>query len=145
MKLRRWIICFAVVEFNLDTGVSRVRATPLRSSSLLLISTAAPQPDLDNVYPPTRFSAAVQSNIAFSSLPEGELPTAGAHAYSWRIPISPPTKEEERKVGYKSPDPLPEGGDGWLYGFVWFQQEKVGFVLLCSSVESLTSFSLSTE
>lgn len=83
------------------------------------------QPDLDNVYPPTRFSAAVQTNIAFSSLPEGDLPTAGAHAYSWRIPVLPPTREEQELEGYKPPDPLPEGGDGWLYGFVWFSQEKV--------------------
>ncbi|KDE04606.1 hypothetical protein MVLG_04986 [Microbotryum lychnidis-dioicae p1A1 Lamole] len=65
-RLRRYILCFAIVEFDIDLG-----------------------PALSEVYPPTRFPKSLRSNIAFSSLPEGEdqLPTAGAHTFSWRIPI----------------------------------------------------------
>ncbi|SDA02981.1 BZ3500_MvSof-1268-A1-R1_Chr11-1g03247 [Microbotryum saponariae] len=65
-RLRRYILCLAIVEFDIDLG-----------------------PALSEVYPPTRFPKSLQSNIAFSSLPEGEdqLPTAGAHIFSWRIPL----------------------------------------------------------
>ncbi|GAA5821580.1 hypothetical protein JCM11251_000919 [Rhodosporidiobolus azoricus] len=133
-RLRRWVIGFAVVEFDIDTG-----------------------PNLDNTYPPIRFPPAIRSNIAFSSLPEGDLPSfshpspaalssstsstaasssAGDNGYSyhWRIPY--PTGSELREaeealgkdVGGKGKEvfrlPATEEGDGALHGFVWFVQEK---------------------
>ncbi|KAK4699375.1 hypothetical protein P7C70_g6887, partial [Phenoliferia sp. Uapishka_3] len=97
-RMRRWLVAFAVVEFDLDLG-----------------------PDLISLYPPTPLSPALQSNIAFSSLPEGDMPTAGAHTYSWTIPI-PRTEVEDRDEGVAK-DRLPDV-DGNLYGFVYFVQEK---------------------
>ncbi|ORY77594.1 hypothetical protein BCR35DRAFT_305344 [Leucosporidium creatinivorum] len=105
-RLRRWIICFALVEFDLDTGP--------------LLTTLYPAPPSSLPFPPS-----LQQNIAFSSLPEGDLPTAGAHAYTWRIPIPKPTGEKgkEREVAEESGEEWRKG-DGCLHGFVWFVQEK---------------------
>ncbi|GAA5888984.1 hypothetical protein JCM6882_009707 [Rhodosporidiobolus microsporus] len=130
-RLHRWIVAFAVVEFDIDTG-----------------------PNLDNTYPPIRFPPEVKSNIAFSSLPEGDLPSfsqpstaslssstsstssatssaAGdnGYAYHWRIPYpseSELRRAEEQLGRGKEVYRLPEGdeGDGALHGFVWFVQEK---------------------
>ncbi|GAA6023546.1 hypothetical protein JCM10207_005712 [Rhodosporidiobolus poonsookiae] len=143
-QLRRWIVTFALVEFDIDSG-----------------------PNLDNAYPPVRFPAKVKQNIAFSSLPEGDLdlpspspssslssssssssataPEPQGYAYSWRIPY--PSEGELRRAeqaegaqGGKEVYRLPgrggtggqaegadgeeEEGDGALHGFVWFVQEK---------------------
>lgn len=73
---------------------------------------------LDTTYPTTSFSPSLSANIAFSSLPEGDLPTAGAHSYSWRIPL-PRGETLDKGVAEE------EEGDGCLHGFVYFQTEKV--------------------
>ncbi|GAA5974307.1 hypothetical protein JCM11641_006725 [Rhodosporidiobolus odoratus] len=123
-RLKRWIITFAIVEFDIDAG-----------------------PNLDNCFPPVRFPLDVKSNIAFSSLPEGDLPAFSpvastsatiptsstsrhepqGYAYHWRIPY--PSEGELRKAEAakgKEVLRLPEGedGDGALHGYVWFVQEK---------------------
>ncbi|KAM0791909.1 hypothetical protein ACM66B_004163 [Microbotryomycetes sp. NB124-2] len=96
-RLHRWMWCFAVVEFDLDTG-----------------------PILDNVYPNVNLHPLVKANIAFSSLPEGELPSSKVLTYSWRIPT-----DVHNSITEKSPpDRPPPGGDGFLHGFVYFAQEK---------------------
>ena len=77
--------------------------------------------ELRSIYPPTRLSPDIQANIAFSSLPEGEMPTAGAHMYSWTIPIPQKEKSEDEGV---AKDAVPDV-DGNLYGVVYFVQEKV--------------------
>lgn len=123
-RMRRWMVCWASVEFNLDTGVRRSVVKLAPASRLLIAYIWHPprkQPELSSVYPPVALPKAVRSNIAFSSLPEGDLPTAGPHAYSWRIPLPPPTAAE----GDEQMKELPSGGDGCLHGFVWFVQEKV--------------------
>lgn len=84
--------------------------------------------DLDNVYPPTNFSPALKANIAFSSLPEGDDPVGRPHSYSWRIPVPPDAVERDPAI--RRPDKLPDA-DGFLYGFVYFVQEKVGFWSAC--------------
>ncbi|GAA6050976.1 hypothetical protein JCM3770_005351 [Rhodotorula araucariae] len=70
-RLRRWLVCFALVDFDIDSG-----------------------PILDNAFPTTRFPPATATNIAFSSLPEAPalpaphlLPDHG-YAYHWRIPCN---------------------------------------------------------
>ena len=75
-------------------------------------------PSLDATYPPTPLSPELGANIAFSSLPEGELPVAGAAAYHWRIPIP---SQDKITLEWCRSDPR---HDGALHGFVWFVQEK---------------------
>ncbi|GAA5989022.1 hypothetical protein JCM10908_006273 [Rhodotorula pacifica] len=123
-RIKRTLVTFALVEFDIDSG-----------------------PNLDNTYPPTRFPRSIQQNIAFSSLPEGaDLPLPGSgqeegYAYSWRIPY--PSEEElvradadaAARAGEEGKDrrverlPLAseqeeEGGGGSLYGYVWFVREQ---------------------
>ncbi|GAA5865062.1 hypothetical protein JCM8547_007700 [Rhodosporidiobolus lusitaniae] len=138
-RLRRYILTFALVEFDIDQG-----------------------PNLDNAFPPVRFPPDVKSNIAFSSLPEGDLPSfspvaststasppapgENGYAYHWQIPYPSEgdlrraeqadwekARSEGRANGAvngkgkgKEVFRLPEGdeGDGALHGFVWFVQEK---------------------
>jgi hypothetical protein len=62
---RRYALCFALVQFDLDKG-----------------------PDLDSVFPAYPFTASEKADIAFSSFPD----TAAAHSnsvsftFNWRIP-----------------------------------------------------------
>ncbi|BGO94502.1 hypothetical protein NBRC10512_000305 [Rhodotorula toruloides] len=114
-RLRRWIVCFAVVEFDIDSG-----------------------PNLDNVFPATRFPPAIKQNIAFSSLPEGaDIPPPsalpdGGYSYHWRIPYPPESQlwRIDDKLGKgKEVERLPKvdedaEGPGALHGFVWFVREK---------------------
>lgn len=112
-----------------------------------------PQQNLDNCYPPVRFPPSIKSNIAFSSLPEGDLPSLSpssssslaetGYRYHWRIPypsegeLREAEEEEERKGGgrremwrlpkRREEEDGGEDGDGALHGFVWFVQEKVRF------------------
>ncbi|GAA5954973.1 hypothetical protein JCM21900_005952 [Sporobolomyces salmonicolor] len=104
--INRWILAFVLVDFDIDTG-----------------------PNLDNAYPPVRFPDAMAQNIAFSSLPEGEMHnlTENGYCYSWRIPY--PAEDELKRVEKgkgKEIERLPviDEGDGALHGFVWFAQEK---------------------
>jgi hypothetical protein len=89
---------------------------------------------LDNNYPHFTLPPSVQHQLAFSSLPEGDLPatiTEQGYAYNWRIPYPP--EEELRKLDEKGkpvlrlPKPATEEeeNDGGLYGYVWFNQEQV--------------------
>ncbi|BGP34668.1 hypothetical protein JCM10296v2_006490 [Rhodotorula toruloides] len=114
-RLRRWIVCFAVVEFDIDSG-----------------------PNLDNVFPATRFPPAIKQNIAFSSLPEGaDIPPPsalpdGGYSFHWRIPYPPESQlwRIDAKLGKgKEVERLPKvdedaEGPGALHGFVWFVREK---------------------
>ncbi|GAA5883187.1 hypothetical protein JCM1840_005037, partial [Sporobolomyces johnsonii] len=105
-RINRWLLAFVLVDFDIDTG-----------------------PNLDNAYPPVRFPAALAQNIAFSSLPVGEMHrlTENGYCYSWRIPY-PPEEELERAEKGKGKEierlPVVDEGDGALHGFVWFAQEK---------------------
>ncbi|POY76233.1 hypothetical protein BMF94_0428 [Rhodotorula taiwanensis] len=125
LNLRRTVLTFAVVEFDIDSG-----------------------PNLDNTYPATRFPPAVNTNIAFSSLPEGaDLPpppttsvsAAGdeqGYAYSWKIPYPPPDElvriDNAADLGpdkhvFRLPatsEESREQGTGALYGYVWFVREQ---------------------
>ncbi|BGP42757.1 hypothetical protein JCM10449v2_006769 [Rhodotorula kratochvilovae] len=109
--LRRWLVCFALVDFDIDSG-----------------------PNLDNAFPPTRFPETTRHNIAFSSLPEaGALPQPddlpdGGYAYHWRIPY--PAEDNlaqvERDASGAEVARLPDAdeADGALHGFVWFVRDK---------------------
>ncbi|GJN93678.1 hypothetical protein Rhopal_006735-T1 [Rhodotorula paludigena] len=113
-RLRRYLVCFALVDFDIDQG-----------------------PNLDNAYPPTRLPPQVQTNLAFSSLPEGTdlphpalLPDHG-YAYHWRIPY--PADDDLDRLEARQPPgqdapferlPRAEAADGALHGFVWFVREQ---------------------
>ncbi|KAI5478196.1 hypothetical protein MNV49_005363 [Pseudohyphozyma bogoriensis] len=95
-KLRRWVVGFALVEFDLELG-----------------------PDLSSVYPPFEgadsLTEEVSANIAFSSLPEGSSTMEkkqGGYVYSWRIPRS---MSKGKDAG--------SGNRDW-HGFVYFYQEQ---------------------
>lgn len=128
-RLERWIKCFCLVEFDLDQGpVSQRNLLEPHDIRLSFLCFSLLQ-DLDSTYPLMAWPPSLQSNIAFSSLPEGDLPTAGAHSYSWRIPI--PVLELPaggRRASISSDlyvKATGANGDGFLYGFVYFVQEKV--------------------
>lgn len=92
--LRRYMLCFALVNFDIDQG-----------------------PDCDNVYPSTPFSASELSDIAFSSFPDSTLHAHGAatsfSTFSWRIP-----RDRSRKMSKTEPN------CNFLYGHVSFLQQK---------------------
>ncbi|KPV73812.1 uncharacterized protein RHOBADRAFT_45103 [Rhodotorula graminis WP1] len=116
--VRRWIISFALVDFDVDTG-----------------------PNLDNAYPPARLPASTRANVAFSSMPEAvglphpeQLPDGG-YAYHWRVPYA--GEDELARLDLEVVDdgededearllrlPEGEGADGALHGFVWFVRDK---------------------
>ncbi|GAA5895919.1 hypothetical protein JCM8208_005124 [Rhodotorula glutinis] len=116
--VRRWIVSFALVDFDVDTG-----------------------PNLDNAYPPARLPASTRANVAFSSMPEAvglphpeQLPDGG-YAYHWRVPypgddelarLDPEVVDEDEDEDDARLLRLPEGegADGALHGFVWFVRDK---------------------
>ncbi|EJU05013.1 DUF1630-domain-containing protein [Dacryopinax primogenitus] len=62
VKIQRWILCVAVVNFDLDVG-----------------------PMLHHVYPPVEFSEKQRENIAFSAFPDSASFTTGSDSHSFRI------------------------------------------------------------
>ncbi|GAA6063699.1 hypothetical protein JCM10212_000278, partial [Sporobolomyces blumeae] len=115
--LHRWIVGFVLVDFDIDTG-----------------------PNLDNNYPHFVLPPTITAQLAFASLPEGDLPppppldtassTSDGYCYSWRIPYPPEAElaKFDRDTGNKGKHVLrlPETHerDGGLYGHVWFNQER---------------------
>ena len=70
-------------------------------------------PDLDNAYPLTTFTAAEQADIAFSSFPDSsasQIPETSFTSFSWRI-----SRTRSAKIS---------SGDGYLYGYALFMQQK---------------------
>ncbi|KAK4046731.1 hypothetical protein OIV83_005836 [Microbotryomycetes sp. JL201] len=118
-RLQRWMWCFAVVEFDLDTGVRARRDLYNANEANYAFNE---QPILDNVYPNVNLNPLLKANIAFSSLPEGELPSSKVLTYSWRIPAD--GLRSSTSDTCTQADSLPRGGDGFLHGFVYFAQEK---------------------
>ncbi|EJD06824.1 DUF1630-domain-containing protein [Fomitiporia mediterranea MF3/22] len=68
LKLRRWIFCALVVNFDLDLG-----------------------PVVDGICPPTSFSEMEKENICFSSFPDSFRYAEGAEAHTFRIREQSPT------------------------------------------------------
>ncbi|PLW54862.1 hypothetical protein PCANC_05710 [Puccinia coronata f. sp. avenae] len=119
--LRRWILTFALINFDLDEG-----------------------PDFDNCYPPLPLSSSQMSNIAFSSFPD--CAKSGSLIFSWRIPdnssassLSLPTPEPTLKLTPPSPATTtttrqrraittspskPHLPSSDLSGYVYFVQER---------------------
>ncbi|GAA5905596.1 uncharacterized protein JCM6883_005382 [Sporobolomyces salmoneus] len=114
-NLNRWIIGFVLVDFDVDTG-------PLCQN-------------VDNNYPHFTLPTSVQKQLAFSSLPEGDIPpslTSQGYSYSWRLPY--PNEQELRKAEQEQRQPVlrlsktssdeTTETDGAMYGYVWFSQEQ---------------------
>ncbi|GAA5939766.1 uncharacterized protein JCM15063_005280 [Sporobolomyces koalae] len=112
-RLNEWIVGFVLVDFDIDTG-----------------------PNLDNNYPHFDLPPSIQPQLAFSSLPEGDLdPATAARGYSYHWRIDYPSEDELirlEKENNRVDKPylrLPEVNhahehDRALYGYVWFNQEQ---------------------
>ncbi|KZP00467.1 DUF1630-domain-containing protein [Calocera viscosa TUFC12733] len=61
-KIQRWILCVAVVNFDLDVG-----------------------PVLHHVYPPVDFTERQMENIAFSAFPDSAAFSTGSESHSFRL------------------------------------------------------------
>ncbi|KAK9243507.1 hypothetical protein V1506DRAFT_493649 [Lipomyces tetrasporus] len=98
--LWKWIVCFCVLDFNVDIG-----------------------PEFECIYPPVNFSEQDLKTICFSSFPEQSYPETAHTFHTFRFK---PTSNLELPSSASSPvlsqSPFPN--EGYLYGYVVFQQRK---------------------
>ncbi|TFK46108.1 DUF1630-domain-containing protein [Heliocybe sulcata] len=95
-KMRRWILGFATVNFDLEFG-----------------------PTVESVDPYVWLSSSESENIAFSSFPDCPQFEEGSQTHSFRIRDKIVTRDT--RLGHiDRPPPL----DGFLYGFSYFAQNK---------------------
>ncbi|KAH9481785.1 Protein DENND6B [Psilocybe cubensis] len=98
VKMRRWILGIAIVEFDLDTG-----------------------PVVDGVYPPLALLPAEAENIAFCALPDSLQFDQGSQTHSFRVRAQARNKPEDTT----NPDSYPPTTlDGFIYGFSHFVQRR---------------------
>ncbi|KAK2460152.1 hypothetical protein APHAL10511_007831 [Amanita phalloides] len=93
-KLRRWILCLVVVNFDLDQG-----------------------PIIDGVFPPLFLLPAESENIAFSAFPDSPQFEQGSQVHSFRIreqSQSLPSEHSKRQLTK----------DGFIYGYSHFTQRR---------------------
>ncbi|KAF8333860.1 hypothetical protein F5887DRAFT_991661 [Amanita rubescens] len=93
-KLRRWILCIAVVNFDLDHG-----------------------PVVDGVFPPLFLLPSESENIAFSAFPDSPQFDQGSQVHSFRIrePLQSLATEHSKRLPTK---------DGFIYGYSHFTQKR---------------------
>ncbi|KAG0142508.1 hypothetical protein CROQUDRAFT_97461 [Cronartium quercuum f. sp. fusiforme G11] len=122
---RRWFYTFALINFDLDEG-----------------------PDFDNCYPPSNFTSAQSSNIAFSSFPD--CAKTGSLMFTWRIPafnhttphpvsaiattavtsvdpksfLAVPATHSSPSDPAPTQGPPPSNANFDLHGYVYFVQER---------------------
>ncbi|KAI5122741.1 hypothetical protein M0805_009826 [Coniferiporia weirii] len=99
-RLRRWIICVLVVNFDLDLG-----------------------PVIDGVCPSFPLSASERENICFSSFPDSFRHEEGSEAHTFRIRESLPNKIDDEEFDYDGRRAIPTQ-DGFLYGFSHFSRRR---------------------
>ncbi|KAL5503993.1 hypothetical protein ACEPAH_8066 [Sanghuangporus vaninii] len=99
-RLRRWIICVILVNFDLDLG-----------------------PVIDDVCPPFELSTSEKENVCFSSFPDSFRHAEGAEAHTFRIRESLPDKTEENGANADHRSSY-ASQDGFIYGFSYFRRRK---------------------
>ncbi|KAL5526712.1 hypothetical protein ACEPAF_8437 [Sanghuangporus sanghuang] len=99
-RLRTWIICVIVVNFDLDLG-----------------------PVIDGVCPPFPLSTSEKENVCFSSFPDSFRHAEGAEAHTFRLRESLPYKTEENGANADHRSSY-ASQDGFIYGFSYFRRRK---------------------
>ncbi|KAK9323989.1 hypothetical protein V1517DRAFT_272801 [Lipomyces orientalis] len=98
--LWKWIVCFCALDFNVDIG-----------------------PEFECIYPPVNFSEQDLKTICFSSFPEQSYSENALTFHTFRFK---PTSNLQLPSSAFSPilsqSPFPN--EGYLYGYVVFQQRK---------------------
>ncbi|KAL4064481.1 hypothetical protein J3A83DRAFT_4360982 [Scleroderma citrinum] len=97
LKMRRWVLGFVVVDFDLDLG-----------------------PVVRAVYPQVYLSPSEKENIAFSAFPDSMQFDQGTEVHSFRIRAYPKSPNESSEGIFK----LPESLDGFMYGYSCFSQKR---------------------
>lgn len=97
LKMRQWVLTFAVVDFDLDCG-----------------------PVVRAVYPPVYLSPSELENIAFSAFPDSLQFDQGTEVHSFRIRVYSDSPHTPCQDPPKRPEPL----DGFIYGFSYFSQTR---------------------
>ncbi|KAI6155086.1 hypothetical protein BKA82DRAFT_996737 [Pisolithus tinctorius] len=97
LKMRQWVLAFAVVDFDLDLG-----------------------PVVRSVCPPVYLSPSETENIAFSAFPDSLQFDQGTEVHSFRIRVFPDSLHTPCQDSFKRPEPL----DGFMYGFSYFSQKR---------------------
>ncbi|KAF9509813.1 hypothetical protein BS47DRAFT_1396546 [Hydnum rufescens UP504] len=115
-QMRRWILSFAIVNFDLDVGL--VREANLQAPPLI---PSVCSPVVDILYPTLKITNVERNNIAFSSFPDSASFDTGSELHSFRIPDSVSLRPDP----LMSPDDTrPPSSDGFLYGYVFFYQRR---------------------
>ncbi|KAG9014874.1 hypothetical protein FRB94_009032 [Tulasnella sp. JGI-2019a] len=100
LALSRWIVTFAVVNFDLDLG-----------------------PVVERLYPEVLMTSGVRENIAFSAFPDASLFETGVQCHSFRIRDT--VSEQSRTSATSSPSSGASSiSDGFLYGYALFLQKR---------------------
>ncbi|KAF9285418.1 Protein dennd6a [Mortierella alpina] len=106
-QLRQWMVCFCVVNFDLEKGQGKFS---------VLIRTATPRylHTIESVYPPSDFTPEESKNICFSSFPDSNTFDVGDTVFNFRI--------RSTTAGRAATGPITDAG--FLYGYVFFRQKQ---------------------
>ncbi|KAK9239272.1 hypothetical protein V1525DRAFT_356724 [Lipomyces kononenkoae] len=100
--LRKWMMCFCALDFNVDIG-----------------------PEFECIYPPVNFSEQDLKTICFSSFPEQSYPDSADAFHTFRFkPTSPDIHLHSFASSAVHPQSTPFADELYLYGYVLFQQRK---------------------
>ncbi|PVF98053.1 DUF1630-domain-containing protein [Serendipita vermifera] len=100
-QFRQWLLCIAIVVFDVDYG-----------------------PRIDVLVPPVDLTAAESENIAFASFPDTSTPHVGSQIHSFRIRASLAIQQEFYKAPEDSEDVIPGSRDDFIYGYCAFVQQR---------------------
>ncbi|KAK9355043.1 hypothetical protein V1505DRAFT_414824 [Lipomyces doorenjongii] len=98
--LRKWIMCFCALDFNVDIG-----------------------PEFECIYPPINFSEQDLKTICFSSFPEQSYPDTADAFHTFRFKATSDIRfPSSASSPILSQSPFPN--ERYIYGYVLFQQRK---------------------
>ncbi|KAG0206348.1 Protein dennd6a [Mortierella sp. GBA30] len=104
-QLRQWMVCFCVVNFDLEKGQGKFVQ---QKEGVVSYDT------IESVYPPSDFTSEESKNICFSSFPDSNTFDVGDTVFNFRI--------RSTTAGRAATGPTTDAG--FLYGYVFFRQKQ---------------------